>query len=203
MNYNLLLNYIKPKKIIDIGAHIGNFTTNISKLSTNLDAIMIEANPYCEQHLSRLGYSYYITALSNYVGSANLHIEKLNYIGTGASIYKENTKWYEDGKYELIEIPTNTLDNLNLYPDKIIDLIKIDVQGSELDVLLGGSRTIKRSKYVLVETSTLEYNLKAPLLDKLVEKLRENFFKIEDILDYKYANNQIFQMDLLFKNIYF
>jgi hypothetical protein len=132
-----------------------------------------------------------------------LYIEKLNNIGTGASIYKENTEWYEIGKFDLIEVDVNTLDNLNLFPNETIDLIKIDVQGSELDILIGGSKTTKRAKYVLLEVSTLEYNLKAPLVDKIVKKMREFYFKIEDIMDFKYYNNQIFQMDFLFKNIYF
>ena len=68
---------------------------------------------------------------------------------------------------------------------------------------MGGSKTTKRAKYVLLEVSTLEYNLKAPLVDKIVKKMREFYFKIEDIMDFKYYNNQIFQMDFLFKNIYF
>jgi hypothetical protein len=142
-------------------------------------------------------------ALSNYVGKTNLYIEKLNNIGTGASIYKENTEWYEIGKFDLIEVNVNTLDNLNFFPNETIDLIKIDVQGSELDILMGGSKTTKRTKYVLLEVSTLEYNLKAPLIDEVVKKMREFYFKIEDIMDFKYYNNQIFQMDFLFKNIYF
>lgn len=85
----------------------------------------------------------------------------------------------------------------------MIDLIKIDVQGSELDILNGGRKTIKRSKYVLLEVSTIQYNIKAPLMDKVVEKMKEYEFRIEEILNYnKLDNGQIFQMDILFKNTY-
>lgn len=202
MNFNLLSNYIKPENLIDIGANVRNFTFNISKLTNNLRSIMIEANPYCEKYLGQLEHPYHMIGLSNHEGFMDLYVEKFNSIGTGASFYRENTNWYEEGKYELVRVPVNILDNLNLYPSEMVDLIKIDVQGSELDILSGGNKTIKRSKYVLMEVSTLEYNLKAPLLDKIVEKMREYFFKIEDILDYRYINNQIFQMDFLFKNIY-
>jgi len=203
MDYNLLSNYVKPKRLVDIGAHLGNFTQNIISFSPNCESIMVEANPHCEPYLKKLGHLYHMIALSNYVGRTNLYIEKLNNIGTGASIYKENTEWYEIGKFDLIEVDVNTLDNLNLFPNETIDLIKIDVQGSELDILMGGFKTTKRTKYVLLEVSTLEYNLKAPLVDKIVKKMREVYFKIEDIVDYKYYNNQVFQMDFLFKNIYF
>jgi hypothetical protein len=85
----------------------------------------------------------------------------------------------------------------------MIDLIKIDVQGSELDILNGGRKTIKRSKYVLLEVSTIQYNIKSPLMDKVVEKMKEYEFRIEEILNYnKLDNGQIFQMDILFKNTY-
>jgi hypothetical protein len=85
----------------------------------------------------------------------------------------------------------------------MIDLVKIDVQGAELDILNGGSKTIKRSKYLLLEVSTLQYNIGAPLMDQVVNKLKEYEFVIDDILDYqKLSNGSIFQLDILFRNSY-
>ena len=74
---------------------------------------------------------------------------------------------------------------------------------AELDILLGGRKTITRSKYVLAEVSLLEYNQKSPLIDQVVSKMKEYSFYIEVILEYhKLSNNQIFQLDILFKNSY-
>ena len=68
---------------------------------------------------------------------------------------------------------------------------------------MGGNKTITRSKYVLAEVSLLEYNQKAPLMDKVVSKMKQYGFYIEDILEYhKLSNNHIFQLDILFKNSY-
>ena len=50
---------------------------------------MVEANRNCEQHLRLLGKPYDIIALSDKEGTAELYIEKINPIGTGASMYKE------------------------------------------------------------------------------------------------------------------
>jgi hypothetical protein len=56
---------------------------------------------------------------------------------------------------------------------------------------------------VLIETSLLEYNQGAPLIDQIVGKMKEYEFVIEDILEYHKLNtNQIFQMDILFRNSY-
>jgi len=203
MDYFKLNETIRPKRVLDIGAHVGDFTSTLSKLSPECEFVMVEANPHCEPYLNKSNHPYHILALSNFTGTTSLHIEKANSIGTGASIYKENTEWYEDGKCELIETPVNTLDNLNFFPNEMIDLVKIDVQGAELDILNGGSKTIKRSKYLLLEVSTLQYNIGAPLMDQVVGKLKEYEFVIDDILDYqKLSNGSIFQLDILFRNSY-
>ena len=203
MDYFKLNEIIKPKRVLDIGAHIGDFTSNLSRLAPECIFVMVEANPHCEPYLSKLSHAYEILALSNYVGTTNIHIEKSNNIGTGASIYRENTEWYADDKFELIETQVNTLDNLNYFSDEMIDLVKIDVQGAELDILNGGSKTIKRSKYVLLEVSTYQYNIGAPLMDQVVNKMKEYEFVIEDIIEYqKFSNGSIFQLDILFRNSY-
>ena len=62
--------------------------------------------------------------------------------------------------------------------------------------------SVERTKYLILEVSVLHYNDNAPLIDTIMGKVREYSFKIEDILDYKYLNNQVFQMDFLLKNTY-
>jgi len=118
-------------------------------------------------------------------------------------LYKENTQFYSDANAEQVEVQSKTLDSLNVFKDQVIDLVKIDTQGSELDILKGGRKTITRSTYLLVEVSTIEYNINSPLIPTIVDKMREYSFKIEDILSFKFLDNKtIFQMDILFKNKY-
>lgn len=203
MDYFKLNELIRPKRVLDIGAHIGDFTSTLAKLSLECEFVMIEANPHCKPYLENVNKPYQILALSNYIGTTSLYVEKANNIGTGASMYRENTQFYEEGKFDLVEIPVNTLDNLNLFPDEMIDLVKIDTQGAELDILNGGEKTIKRSKYLLLEVSTMPYNIGAPLMDQIMSELKEYKFVIEDILEYqKLPNGSIFQLDILFKNSY-
>lgn len=203
MNYTKLINYSNPKRFLDIGAHTGEFTQNVLKLAPECQVVMVETNPNCEPYLQKLNHGYDILALSNKQGKAELFVEKINSIGTGASLYKENTEWYADGKFDKVEVELDTLDNRKYFGYEVIDLVKIDVQGAELDILEGGRKTITRSKYVLIETSLVVYNHGAPLIDAIVPKMKEYGFYIEDILDYlKFSKNQISQMDILFKNSY-
>lgn len=203
MNYTKLINYSNPKRFLDIGAHTGEFTQNILRLAPECQVVMVEANPNCEPYLQKLNHGYDILALSNKQGKAELFVEKANMLGTGASLYKENTEWYADGKFDKVEVELDTLDNKKYFGYEVIDLVKLDVQGAELNILEGGRKTITRSKYVLIETSLVVYNHGAPMVDAIVPKMKEYGFYIEDILDYlKFNKNQISQMDILFKNSY-
>jgi FkbM family methyltransferase len=164
---------------------------------------MVEANPNCESYLRLLGKPYNIVALSDKEGYADLYVEKTNPVATGASLYRENTDWYSEGKYETITVPTKTLDSCNYFNGELIDFIKLDVQGAELDILNGGEKTIKNTEYVLIEVSLVEYNQGAPLIDKIVDKMMEYGFYMLDIVEYhsfpQLYNGAIFQLDVLFK----
>ena len=203
MDYQTLFLQVRPNNCLDIGAHVGDFSTIVKRNFPQCNIIMVEANPFCEEHLKNLNIDYEILGLSSQKGSAELFIENSNNLGTGASLYRENTDWYSDEKIEKVTVNLDTLDNRNYFPNELIDLVKIDVQGSELDILIGGRKTIKRCKYVLMEVSLVQYNIEAPLMDILVEKMKEYEFRIENILNYnKFNTKQIYQMDILFKNTY-
>jgi hypothetical protein len=123
----------------------------------------------------------------------NFAIKEPLFAGSGVKVPPPST----------VTVKLDTLDNRLYFPDQLIDLVKLDVQGAELDILNGGRKTIKRSKYVLIEVSLVEYNQGAPLIDEIVNKMKEYEFVIDDILEYHKTNqNQIFQMDILFRNSY-
>lgn len=201
MNFDLIFRHIRPNNLIDIGANVGNFTTSILSKIPDCKCHMIEANPNCEYFLKKNSVPYTIIALSRQKDEANLFIEKKNIIATGASLYLENTQFYSEGKFETIKVKTDTLDSLEIFGEESIDLVKIDVQGSELDILYGGEKTFKRTSYVLVELSMVEYNINAPLMPEIVEKLREYDFKVHEIVDFLTYGNQVLQTDILFKKI--
>jgi FkbM family methyltransferase len=166
---------------------------------------MVEANPNCEPYLRLLGKPYEIVALSDKADYADLYVEKVNPVATGASLYKENTDWYGEGKYETVTVPTKTLDSCNYFNGEPIDFIKMDVQGAELDILKGGEKTIKNTQCVSIEASLAEYNQGSPMIGDIVDKMSEYGFYILDIVEYHsfphLYGNAIFQLDILFKRV--
>jgi hypothetical protein len=64
---------------------------------------------------------------------------------------------------------TETLDSIVLGGDfPLPDLIKIDVQGAELDILRGADYCLSRCSHVILELQVVEYNTGAPLRDTVI-----------------------------------
>ena len=54
------------------------------------------------------------------------------------------------------------------------DFIKINVQGSELDVLQGGKRVLNNAKCLIVQTQDSSLNMNAPTTETVLDYLEKN-----------------------------
>ncbi|MEK6917439.1 MAG: FkbM family methyltransferase [Nanoarchaeota archaeon] len=127
----------KSKVIVDVGAHIGKYTILASKVNPNAEVFPIEVDK-----------KNFITLNKNI--SLN-NLKNVYPIRVGLSNRKGREKfnnWLREG-FEIVK--TDTLDNL--FKNKEIDLIKIDVDGSEFNILKGGINLFskKRIKNVIIE----------------------------------------------------
>jgi len=57
------------------------------------------------------------------------------------------------------------------------DLVKLDVQGCEIDILKGMSDTIKSCKHIIVELQYVQYNEGAILADEGIQYIESLGFK--------------------------
>lgn len=196
-----------PKNILDIGAHHGQFSQFCNSLWQTSYILMIEGNEKCEDILDKLSFDYCIGLLSDKNKEVTLFLNGNNYQCTGTSYYKENTRHYKN----CLEVKkrTTTLQEIVNEVNKNFDLIKIDTQGSELDIIKGGVEVIRKSSYVIIEVSKMEYNIGAPLFDEVVEYMNSIGFSSyeeidqhiwNDVTENKLLNGQVFQVDLVFRN---
>ena len=180
VNIDLLIERTQPNTVVDVGAFHGDFTREIVDKCPNVRITMMEANPNCEEHLKKVGKKYHIAALSNQKKEGiPFYIRKGYSTCTGASLYKENTEAYVDA--DVMRVNTHRLDEYKLYKEGI-DLLKIDVQGSELDVLKGGVQTLKRTKSILLECSLTEYNEGGAKIDEIINYLKGKGFYPNEII---------------------
>lgn len=109
-------------------------------------------------------------------------------------------KALEVNKVEEIEI--KKLDNL-VGSDKRVALIKIDVQGFELEVLNGAVETLKKTDLVLIEVSNHEAYKDSPKYFHVDEFMRANNFSIYDMsLNFR-ENKKLLEWDVFYINNHF
>ena len=167
------LNDDKGKQIVvfDIGAHKGDWTKKIKSEIPSVNAFMFEANPIHENDLKSIGCYYHIGILSDSEKTADFYACG----GTGDSLYQESTNVYQN------VIPTkercHTLDTLiqqEGLPQP--DFIKLDTQGSELDILNGASKSLEHAKALLLECPIYPYNAGAPSMKEYIDFLLQRGF---------------------------
>jgi FkbM family methyltransferase len=200
MNFSIVKNYFNPKTILDIGANIGQFYHESKNIFSDSNYFLIEGNKFCEPVLKDLNVEYFIGLFSNEKKRVSYYVRKSEPRCTGNSIYREKTNFFNDNDIEIFYEETFTLDMF--FKDRFFDLIKIDVQGSELDILKGGINLCKHAKGIILEMSVEEFNLNAPLYNIVLEYMESINFTKKDILNkiYHPEHHYHIQDDVLFIN---
>ena len=127
--------------VIDCGANVGELFLSIKSNSPNIQYIGFERDDQvfeCLQ-LNTNSKSSNI-CLSNESGEKNFFIDSL---GANSSVYES-----EPGMDSMV-VKVEKLENL--YPDTEIKLLKIDAEGSELEVLEGSKKIFNNIEYISVD----------------------------------------------------
>ncbi len=186
---------VQLSRVLDLGAFEGNWTKLIKGLYPQAQVIMVDANTEKENFLRPLG-NFHIAVLGDEDGrEVDYYKCQDGDAGSGNGIYRENTPFsFAPEKRKCI-----TLSTLLGSADGF-DLIKMDVQGAELDVIRGGLPIVRNSRYLLLELQTHNYNLGAPHFEEVVSFLNGEGFGVVDIVDLMYSGDKLIQVDVLFRN---
>lgn len=198
MNLSKITKHFYPYRILDIGANVGQFHQIAKQTFPNSFIFSIEASKECEPYLKQLTDNYYIGLLAKDTSEYNFYSRKGDTTCTGNSIYRELTHFYSDDQLEIIKQKGIKLDDL-FELDSEFDLIKIDTQGSELDIITGGINLCKKAKGILLEVSLTQYNEGAPLHEEVIQFMSDFDFIKTEILD-EARNHGSHQQDILFIN---
>lgn len=198
MNLYKIQEYFYPYRILDIGANTGQFYKLAQSTYPEAFIFSIEASPECEKYLREVTTNYYIGLLAKDNSEYNFYSRKDAPTGTGNSIYRELTHFYSDDKLQIVKQTGIKLDDL-FEQNSEFDLIKIDTQGSELDIISGGLNLCKKARGILLEVSLTQYNEGAPLYDEVISFMKTLGFEAVVILD-EARNHGAYQQDILFIN---
>ena len=193
--------YFIPKNIIDVGCGYGEWTKVMLDYFPTSKYFLFDANKNNEKYLKNLikhnkNLHYKICLLTDKISNY-----KFFSMGTGSSIYEENTKHPRTVKNMKSSTLKNELhDELSRFKN---NLIKLDVQGSELKVLDGLSDLIDNFEVIILEVSLHEYNRGAPLFIDIINYMKEKKFKLYDLFDFKRLGQKqsfLLQFDCVFVN---
>ena len=185
-----------PNQIIDVGAYEGEWTKVVSQLFPEANILMCEAMPSKEEKLKPL-----INSRINYeIGVLGAEDGKEVYfteLETASSVLEE-----EATTHKRVARKTSSL-NTVLAKRNIakVDLIKLDVQGYELEVLSGFEKYISSTDVILTEASLLDIHKGVPLVRDVINFMGDKGFVLYDICSVstrRPLDNALWQTDLLF-----
>lgn len=183
-----------PSLIVDIGAYEGNWSRRAREIWPDADLLMLEGNPAKFDGLQYVAHEICGEVRSVLLGSESGRSVDFYVMESGSSVLPENSPL----ERSVLTLQTSTLDEV--VGELVCDFIKIDVQGYELDVLAGGSRTLRRAEAVLIEVSVIEVNAGAPLMHEVVRFMDEAGFIVADVIEMhaRPLDGATNQVDLLF-----
>ena len=192
-------NGFNPKSILDIGCNVGQFFHLCQNTwGDSFDAFLIDGNEHIEEDIQKLGVPYKVCVLSDEIKEIDWYSTKVNLKNTGDSYYRENTDFYSDDNLIVSKKVTTTLSDM--FADAQFDLIKMDTQGSEIDIIKGGVNLCKKAKYIILEVALVNYNEGAPLNDDVIEFMKTINFIAESRIGAIIRDGTVLQQDILFKN---
>lgn len=150
-----LVPYVATSRLyVDVGASLGQYTLFASQLMPGGRILAIEADPVRVEELERNGQKWsaerptaietMFAAICDHDGEITFNISNSN---TSGGIVRNTNANNPDAQWETITVPAKTLDSL--FPgDELPDFVKVDIEGSELDLLKGATRVLKSGQTV-------------------------------------------------------
>ncbi len=132
---------------VDVGCFRGKILDEIVRQAPDGHHVAVEPNPELVADLRARfpRVTVHQMALSDAPGRSQFHL--LTQLPAESGLLRRPTDRASD--VQVIGVDVETMDNL-LEADVPVDLIKIDVEGAEVNVLLGGRQTLRRWKPVVV-----------------------------------------------------
>ena len=196
--------------MIDVGAAFGSVALYFSERYNDLKIYCVEANPEILPRLKetirdRKNIELKNMALGSIPGESYLHVtanqlsSSLNALNTAevSHLPQDHQSWLEEVKRLKVQVSTLDAEFKN---ESHILLLKLDTQGTELDILKGGVELLKRTKFVLTELNNHQLYKGACQYYEVDEFLRNHSFRLVDVVVTYHTNEEVQEYDALYEN---
>lgn len=192
--------------VIDVGANVGQFSRAALGLWPQAQIVAFEALPACarqlEQSLVARGHvEVHAVAVGREDGSITFHPHEYSLSSSVLPATAEARRDHHRAReVPSIEVPLSRLDTVlsgRSLPRPT--LLKLDVQGFELEVLAGAERTLESIDAVLVEVAFERVYEGQPLFGDVHEQLVGRGWTLSAPLDARREDGQIVELDCLYQ----
>lgn len=190
-----------PQTVIDVGAAYGDFAVNCCEHFPAARYVVIEALQEYSQALKELASGQpnmlFVSAAAAAADgeiTINVHDDLV-----GSSLYLEQEDSSVNGVPRSVKsVALDTLRQQHALEPPY--LLKIDVQGAELDVLAGAQRLLQGADYILLEVSLFEFFAGGPQFHEVIAWMHQHGFAAYDIsgLQYRPLDGALSQVDISF-----
>jgi FkbM family methyltransferase len=189
----------RPGTIVDVG--VAYQTAELYEEFPGASIVLIEPlaefEPFLRQICAAHKAQYVLAAAGAVAGTAmfNVHADQLD----GSSLLKEVEGAAVDGVPR--QVPVVTIDQVCAEKNAAGPyLVKLDVQGAELQVLAGAERTLRETEVVILEATLFGTMIGGQQLYDLVTRMKEYGFVAYDIFGFLYRplDNALAQADMIF-----
>ena len=199
---------LKLKTVIDIGANVGQFTLLIRALFPQAHIVAFEplarpANKYRKLFAADKVVTFYQAAIAPTSEQRRMHVSRRDDSSSLLPISSRQVEFApgtETVRMEKVDLaPLSHFISVN----EIVRpaLLKLDVQGFELEALKASETLLSQFDYIYVEVSFVPLYEGQVLAHELIDWLAERSFLIEGAGNPAYGNDKrIVQLDLLFRN---
>jgi FkbM family methyltransferase len=174
----------EPNVIYDVGACVLVWTQAAKELWPNAKYYVFDAFDKAEFLYKQWNLKYHIGVLSD-KDDRDVEFYQNDLWPNGNSYYRESGCEYSDNmikKYKTVRM--DTIVQKQKWPKP--DLVKIDVQGSELDVVRGAFKTLSETSHLIVEMQHEECNIGAHTVMDTLPQIEQIGFKC---IAPKFCNN--------------
>ena len=190
-------------QVLDIGAHKADWSRIAKAVYPDANSFMIEPQVEMEPWLRRFcdefaGSEYVLKGAGAASGELDLDVWEDH--GGSTFLPGVSEKPAEKGQ-SVREISITTVDELLGQGMPMPQIVKIDVQGFEVEVLRGGSRLFGPVELFIIETSLFRFvSERHPLTDEVVAFMQERDYRLYDLAGFirRPHDGALGQVDLCF-----
>lgn len=192
----------RPAGVVDIGAYKGEWTAMARRIFPEAAFLMLEAQESQRETLEQVkvqsgSSANYRIALLGAENREGVDFHQYDEAPTGSSVLAAQVG--TPGR--LLKCRMETLDTiLSREGFRRPELIKIDVQGYELEVLKGGKEALAAAEAIAMEVSLIEMYKGSPLMHEVITFMHEGGFQCYDIptLMRNPSDYTLWQVDMIF-----